>query len=389
MKKSAYLDYAASTYLDPSVIKKMMPYLKGYFGNASALHEPGRESKAIIEKARGDIAEILGAKREEIIFTGGGTEADNLAIMGAARANKNKGSHIIVSKIEHKAILEAAKKLESEGFRVTYADVDSFGLIKIKELKKLIKKDTTLISIAIANNEIGVIQPIAEISKIIKSVKKDGFPLFHTDAVQAAGAISLKIDTLGVDLLTLNSSKIYGPKGIGCLYVRQGVKLEPIIIGGEQEEQLRAGTENVASIFGFAEALKLAERLRLKESKRLIDLRDYFIKNIIKSIPDCRLNGHPAKRLPNNINISVKGVEGESLLLLLDSLGVYVSTGSACASSDLEPSHVISAIDTSPELSHSNIRLTLGRKTTKKEIDYVLSVLPKAVTKLRTISSVK
>ncbi|MEK7451439.1 MAG: cysteine desulfurase family protein [Patescibacteria group bacterium] len=387
--KSVYLDYAASTYLDPAVLKKMIPCLRGYFGNPSSMHKMGRQSKSIIKNAKHDIAEILNAKPEEIIFTGSGTETDNLAVLGTAYGNRSKGKHIIVSKIEHKAVLEAAKKLKRDGFEITYLNVDSSGLIKISELKKSIKQDTILISIMTANNEIGAIQPIAEISKIIKIFKNKGLPLFHTDACQAAGVLDLNVNKLGVDLMTLNGSKIYGPKGIGCLYVKSGIKLEPIIIGGEQEWGLRAGTENLASIIGFVEAFKLAEKLKFKENKRLTNLRNYFIKNIIKSIPDCRLNGHPAKRLPNNVNVSIKGIEGESLVLMLDKYGIFASTGSACSASDLEPSHVISAIDISPELSHSNIRFTLGRKTTKKDIDYVLKILPQAVKKLKTASSLR
>ncbi|MEK7674113.1 MAG: cysteine desulfurase family protein [Patescibacteria group bacterium] len=385
--KNIYLDYASSTYIDPLVLKKMTPYLKGYFGNPSSLHKMGRKSKSIIEKARFDVAKILNAKPEEIIFTGSGTESDNLAIYGVAKSYKNKGKHIIVSKIEHSAVIEITKKLERDGFEVDYTSVDSNGLIKIPELKKLIKPSTILISIMLANNEIGTIQPIAEISKIIKKINPS--LLLHTDAAQATGAITLNANKLGVDLMSLNGSKIYGPKGIGCLYVKSGIKLEPIIVGGEQEKNLRAGTENTPLIVGFAEALKLATKLMYKENARLVNLRDYFIKNVLKSIPNCRLNGHPTKRLPSNINISIKGVEGESLILMLDKFGIFASTGSACGSSNLKPSHVISAINISPELSHSNIRFTLGRKTTKQEIDFVIKILPRVVAKLRMISSIK
>ena len=387
--KNIYLDYAASTNLDPLVLKKMMPYLRGYFGNPSSLHKMGREAKFIIENSRRDIAKILNSRPEEIIFTGSGTEADNLAVLGTAYGYKDKGKHIIISKIEHKAVLEAAKKLEREGFKITYLNVDKNGLIKISELKKSIKPDTILISIIAANNEIGTIQPIAEISKIIKKFKNNNLPIFHTDFAQAAGAMPLKTDKLGIDLMTFNGSKIYGPKGVGCLYVKNGIKLEPIIIGGEQENHLRAGTENTASIAGFIEAVKLSEKLRVRENKRLKNLRDYFIKNIIKLLPNCHLNGHPKKRLPNNINISIKGIEGESLILMLDKYGIFASTGSACSASDLEPSYVISAIETDPELSHSNVRFSLGRKTTKKDIDYVLKIMPQIVLKLKTISSLK
>ena len=388
--KKIYLDHAATTYIDPIILKKMTPYLKGNFGNPSSLNLMGRKAKAAIENARANIAVILKAEPKEIIFTGSGTESDNLAIFGIARAYRNKGKHIIVSKIEHKAVLESAKKLEREGFKITYLNVDSKGIIKLSELKKSLRKDTILVSIMYANNEIGTIQPISEIAKIIRKFRKNNLlPVFHTDACQAAGALDLKINKLGVDVMTLNGSKIYGPKGVGCLYISEDVKLEPLIVGGGQENSMRAGTENVALIVGFAEALKLAEKLRVKESQRLKKLRNYFIKRILKEISNSRLNGHPIKRLPNNVNVSIGGVEGESLMLMLDKEGIFVSTGSACTSDSLDPSHVLLATGLLPELAHGSLRFTLGRKTTKKEIDYVLKILPKIVYKLRTISSIK
>jgi cysteine desulfurase len=310
--KQIYLDYAATTYIDPKVLQKMRPYLTTAFGNASSLYSLGREAKTAIEKAREDVAKILGVLPSEIIFTGSGTESVNLAILGIAHAYKNYGNHIIVSKIEHKAVLESVKKLEKEGFKITHLNVDSQGIVKLNELKKALNKKTILVSIMYANNEIGTIQPIAEIAKIIKEFKKkkleirnwkleiyEKTPFFHTDACQAAGALSLKIKDLGVDLLTLNGSKIYGPKGIGCLYVNQDYKIEPLIIGGSQEMGLRAGTENPALIIGFSEALKLAEKSRKKESRRLRILRDYFIKKVLRTISHCRLNGHTQKRLPS------------------------------------------------------------------------------------------
>lgn len=388
--KKIYLDHAATTYIDPIVRKRMLPYLGKRFGNPSSLYSLGRQAKAAIKEARADVAKILNTDSREIIFTGSGTESDNLAIFGIAKAYRNKGKHIIVSKIEHKAVLEAAKKLGKEGFKITYLNVDSKGLVKLSELKKSLRKDTILISIMYANNEIGIIQPISEIAKIIRKFRKNNLlPVFHTDACQAAGALDLKINKLGVDAITLNGSKIYGPKGIGCLCVLKDMKLEPMIVGGGQENSMRAGTENTALIVGFAEALKLAEKLRIKESRRLKKLRDYFIKRILKTISNSRLNGHPAKRLPNNVNVSIKGAEGESLVLMLDKQGVYASTGSACTSDSLDPSHVLLATGLPPELAHGSLRFTLGRKTTKKEIDYVLKILPKIVYKLRTISSIK
>ncbi|MEK7555447.1 MAG: cysteine desulfurase family protein [Patescibacteria group bacterium] len=399
--KSIYLDCAAATHIDPRVFKKMLPYLTKKFGNPSALYSLGREAKAAIENARKDVAGILDANPEEIIFTGSGTESDNLALFGVARAYKKYGKHIIVSKIEHKAVLEATKKLEKDGFEITYLNVDSKGIIKISEFKKALRPDTILVSIMYANNEIGTIQPIEEISKIIREFRIKNlefrgekkpksyilnpisFPIFHTDACQAANYLSLDIKKLGVDLITLNGSKIYGPKGVGCLYKAEYVKLEPIIVGGGQENGFRAGTENTALIVGFAEALKLAEKLKNKESQRLRDLRDYFIKNLLKSIPSSRLNGYPVKRLPNNINVSIAGVEGEALVLMLDKYGISASTGSACASLGALSSHVLAAIGVQSELARGSLRLTIGRRTTKSDIDYVLKILLNIVKKLR------
>ncbi|MDI6717457.1 MAG: cysteine desulfurase family protein [Patescibacteria group bacterium] len=388
--KPIYLDYAAATYIDPAVLRKITPYLKRNFGNPSSLHLPGRNAKMAIENSRTIIAGILGVESQEIIFTGSGTESDNLAIFGIARAHKNKGNHVIISKIEHKAVLEAAKKLRKEGFEITYLNVDSEGMVKLPEIKKALRKNTILVSIMYANNEIGTIQPISEISKIIRDFRKNNlFPVFHTDACQAAGALDLNIGKLGVDLMTLNSSKIYGPKGAGCLYVSKNINLESLIVGGGQERNIRAGTENTALIVGFSEALKLAEKLRKKESLRLKKLRNYFIKKFLKTIPDSRLNGHKEKRLPNNINISINEAEGESLMLMLDKNKIFASTGSACTSDSLEVSHVLLATGLSPELSHCSLRFTLGRKTAKSDIDCVLKILPEIVYKLRKISSFK
>jgi len=411
--KQIYLDYAATTYIDPRVLSKMKPYLTGAFGNASSLYFLGRQAKSGIENAREDVAKILGVSQQEIIFTGSGTESANMAIYGIAKAYQNKGNHLIVSKIEHKAVLESAKRLEKEGFKITYLNVDSYGIVKLDELKKALNKKTILVSIMYANNEIGTVEPLREISKIIRNFREELgiknkelriktktkktsiihnskfiIPAFHTDACQAAGAFTLKIKDLGVDLLTLNGSKIYGPKGTGCLYVNKNYKIEPLIVGGTQEMGLRAGTESAASIVGFSEALKLAEKLRKTESQRLKNLRDYFIKNVLKIIPKTRLNGHPKKRLPNNINLSFSGIEGESLILKLDQYGISGSTGSACTANDLSASHVLLAIGSSEELAHGSLRLTLGRKTTKKDLDYTLKVLPKIVEELRQMSAI-
>jgi len=420
--RSIYMDHAATTPLDPAVLKAMLPYFGKHFGNPSALYGLGRKARAAVEQARETVASILSAKPEEIIFTGSGTESDNLAIFGVAEAaaaanrgiaHNGAGKHIIISTIEHKAVLEAAQRLEKKGFEVTQIGVDAQGIIKMDELRKALRPDTVLVSVMYANNEIGTIQPIAEIAKLIKTFRtqqatadsptsNSQYPIFHTDACQAAGALPLDINALGVDLLTLNGGKIYGPKGVGCLYVRRGVVIEPQIVGGGQERNMRGGTENVPLIVGFATALKLAQgaehkrehgrtgaKAMQKNNAQLTALRDYFIERLLASIPKTKLNGHPTKRLPNNVNVSIFGIEGEAMLLMLDRLGISASTGSACAARSLMPSHVLLAIGLSPEWAHGSLRFTLGHSTTKADIDRVLAVLPKIVTGLRKISSIK
>ncbi|MFA6430188.1 MAG: cysteine desulfurase family protein [Candidatus Paceibacterota bacterium] len=389
MKRTAqiYLDNASTTPIDSKVLGVMMPYLKGKYGNPSSLHHQGRMAKSAIEKARQNIASILNSEKDEIIFTSGGTESDNLAILGIARAYKNKGRHIIVSCIEHKAVLDPCKKLEKEGFEITYLDVDKEGIISLEQLKSSIKKDTILVSIMYANNEIGTIQSIKKISKILK--ESISTPIFHCDACQASGALSLDIKDLGVDALTISSSKIYGPKGIGCLYLNKKYFIDPVIIGGSQERGLRSGTENVAAIVGFAEALVISEKKRAKENQRLKKLRDYFLSKILSEINGVSLNGDLKNRLPNNLNISIRGVEGESLVLFLDSKGIYCSTGSACSSSDLKPSYVLRNIGVSSEFAHCSIRLTLGRHTRKKDLNYVVRILSEGVNYIRSISTIK
>jgi len=412
-----YLDYAATTPVDPKVIKAMEPYFSKIYGNAGSLHQPGRKAKEAIFQARKTITQILNCQPEEIIFTGSGTESDNLAILGAARAlrhgsgqaNKNfgntarsgfttgdAGGHIIVSNIEHHAVLHPCQQLEKEGFKVTFSKVDEDGLLDLDFFKKSISDQTILVSVMYANNEIGTIQPIKEIGVIIKNIRLDRIKrglktpiIFHTDACQAAGYLDLDVQKLGVDLLTFNGSKIYGPKGTGVLYIRTGCKVEPIIFGGGQEGGKRSGTENTPGIVGLAEALKIAQKNRIKESQRENKLRDYFIKEVSKNILKVVLNGHPQKRLPNNVNISILDIEGEAMLLWLDKYGIFVSTGSACDSQSLEPSHVILALGRPYEYANGNLRFTLGRETTKKDIDYVLKVLPKIVKDLRKISPVK
>jgi len=383
-----YLDNASTTPIEPKVLDAMLPYLKEKYGNPSSLHFEGRIAKSAIEKSREKIAQIINSEKEEIIFTSGGTESDNLAILGIARANANKGKHIIVSSIEHKAVLDSYKKLEKEGFSVTYLDVNKNGIVSLDHLKSSLKPDTILVSVMYANNEIGTIQPIKKISKIIKDSKTSN-PIFHSDACQAVGALLIDIKELGVDALTISSSKIYGPKGVGCLYLNKEIKIEPIIFGGGQENGIRSGTENVASIVGFSEALSISEKKRISENKRLTKLRDYFLSKIIKEIKDISLNGDKKNRLPNNINISIQKVEGESLLLLLDECGISCSTGSACSSNNLKPSHVLTKIGVSRELAHCSIRFTLGRYTKKADLDYTVNILSKCVDKIRKMSPTK
>jgi len=384
-KQSVYLDNASTTPIDGRVLSVMFPYLKSKCGNPSSLHYEGRIAKKAVEDSRINIAKVLGANNNEIIFTSGGTESDNLAIFGLARANKSKGKHIIVSCIEHKAVLDSCKRLENEGFEVTYLDVDKKGIVSLNQLKEKLKADTILVSIMYANNEIGTIQPIKKISKIIKG-SKISKPIFHCDACQAVGTLTINTKDIGVDALTISSSKIYGPKGVGCLYLDSNCQIEPIIFGGGQEKGLRSGTENVASIVGFAKALSLSEMKKKSEGIRLIKLRNYFLSKIIKKIKGVSVNGDMNNRLPNNLNVSIKGVEGESLVLFLDREGICCSTGSACSSLDLNPSHVLMSIKIPIELAHCNIRFTLGRFTKKVDIDYTVNVLSKSIERIREMS---
>lgn len=387
-EKHIYLDNAAATPIEPAVLFRMLTYLKYNYGNPSSLYYEGRLAKQAIEEARDKISKIIGVENEEIIFTSGGTESDNLAILGIARAYKNKGKHIIVSSIEHKAVLESCKKLELEGLEVTYLDVDKKGIISIEHFKSSIRPDTILVSIMYANNEIGTIQPLKKIAKIIKE-SKISKPFFHTDACQAVSYLPTKVKSLGVDALTISSSKIYGPKGVGCLYLNKKIMIEPIIFGGGQEKGIRSGTENITGIVGFAEAVVISEKKRLSENKRLTLLRDYFLAKVRDKISGIIINGDIKNRLPNNINISIAGVEGESLVLLLDKNGVACSTGSACSSLDITPSYVLNKIDISPELSHCSVRFTLGRYTRKVDIDFAVDILDKCVKRIRGMSVIK
>lgn len=386
--KIIYLDYAAATPTDPRVLSVMVPYFDASYGNPSSLYSSGRRAAAAIMETKERVAKMVGAKPQEIIFTGSGTESDNLAIMGAARANRAHGNHVIISAIEHKATLEAGKQLEKEGFTVSILPVDHFGVIDFLELRKLLCKETILVSVMYVNNEIGTIQPINELSKVIKEMRGDRIvPLLHTDASQATGFLPLDVEELGIDLMTLNSSKIYGPKGVGMLYKRMGVTVSPVIIGGGQENNLRAGTESVPLIVGFGEALANVEEMRDAESVRLTVLRDYLIKRLREEIPNIMLNGHPTHRSPNNVHISIPHIEGESMLLMLDELGIEVSTGSACSARDLKPSHVLLAIGQLDELAHGSIRFSLGHDTTKEDLDYVLKFFPPIVKWLTAISA--
>jgi cysteine desulfurase len=383
--KHVYLDYAAATPIDSKALGAMLPFLRENFGNPSSFHTKGKDATDAIKNAREKIAESFGAREDEIVFTSGGTESDNLAVLGFARANTKAGRHIVTTAIEHPAVLEAVKQLEKkEGFEVARVGVDGDGLVKPEDILNAVRQDTILVSVMLANNEIGTIQQVEEIGRRLPD-----HVAFHTDACQAAGALELNVEKLHVDMLTLNGSKIYGPKGVGALYVRRGIKLEPLQFGGAQEKSLRGGTENVAGIVGLAKALEIARAMMKKENERQSNLRDYLIKRILAEIPKTRLNGHASKRLPNNVNISFADVEGEALLLYLDAVGIYASTGSACTSASLDPSHVVMALGVPFEIAHSSIRFSLGRGTTKKDIDYVMTKLPVIVEKLRKMSSVE
>lgn len=389
--KTIYLDHAATTPLDQKVLEKMLPYFGSEFGNASSMHSSGRRAAQVIAGVRRDVAEVLGAYPEEITFTGSGTESDNLALRGVAWANRDFGNHIVISAIEHKAVMESAKQLEKEGFVVSVLPVDSSGMVDIDDCLRLITDKTILVSVMYANNEIGTIEPIGELASAIRKWRdthgQTRFPLLHTDACQAAGALSLNVNKLGIDLMSLNGSKIYGPRGIGVLYKKKHVLLRPLIVGGEQEKNLRAGTECLPLIVGFGEALRRADLMKQTENSRLIKLRNYFIDLLVRNIPGIILNGHRTERLPNNVHVSIPYIEGESILLMLDKVGIEASTGSACSAYDLKPSHVLMAIGQTAEFAHGSIRFSLGRDTTQRDIEYVLSVLPDITHRLSSISA--
>lgn len=390
--KEIYLDHSSTTYVDPRVLSVMLPYFSDIYGNPSSFHSVGKRAKDAVEESREKIAKLIGSKIDEVIFTAGGTEANNLAILGYSRANRDKGNHLITQKTEHHSVLEAMEHLEKkEGFKVTYLNVDEYGAVNPKKVEEAITKETILISLMYANNEIGTIQSIAEIGKIVEAKRKelDNAALkFHTDACQAAGTCEINVGLLHVDMMTINGSKIYGPKNVGLLYLKTGIKLQPLTFGGPQERKLRPGTENVPGIVGSACALELAQVEKERENARLIPIRDRLISGILQTIPKSILNGHPTMRLPNNVNISILDIEGEALVLYLDAKGVYASTGSACTSASLDPSHVIVATGLPYEAGHGSLRLTLGKRNTMEDAEYVISILPEIVQKLRAISPV-
>jgi cysteine desulfurase len=380
--KRIYLDYAATTPTHPEVVKVMLPYFTESFGNPSSIYSCGQEAKGAVEEARAKVANLIDARDEEVVFTSGGTEADNFALKGVAFANEKRGNHIIISSIEHHAVIEPCKFLEKRGFNITYLPVDEYGLIDPDDVRKAITNETILISVMYASNEVGTIEPITEIGKIAK----EAGIYFHTDAVQAVGHIPVNVNELGVDLLSMSAHKLYGPKGIGALYIRKGTKLVAFMHGGEQERRQRASTENVPAIVGFSKAVELAQQEMSEEEKRLTYLRDQLINSLLERIDHSRLNGHPKMRLPNNVNVSIDYVEGESMALNLDLEGICASTGSACSSSSLEPSHVLLAMGLFPEQAHGSLRFTLGKWTTEEEIRRVIEALPRIVAKLRAMS---
>lgn len=382
--KNVYMDYSATTPVKKEVLDAMLPYFSEHFGNPSSLYSIAQESKEALEKARGQVASLIGAKANEVFFTAGGSEADNWALEGVADALKDKGNHIITTKIEHHAILHTAEYLEKHGIDVTYLDVDAEGRVNPEDVKNAITDKTVLISIMMVNNEVGTIEPIKEIAEIAHN---HGI-LFHTDAVQALGNVPIDVDNMSIDLMSMSGHKIYGPKGVGALYIRKGTKISNFIHGGAQEMKKRAGTENLAGIVGFGKAAELAKENLESHIDRVSELRDYFISEVTSKIPDTIVNGSMEHRHPGNANISFEYIEGESMLILLDMNGISVSTGSACSSKSLTPSHVLSAMGIPVERIHGTLRFTIGDPTTKEDIDYVIEKLVEIVQKLRELSPV-
>ncbi|SPZ50315.1 Cysteine desulfurase [Sarcina ventriculi] len=382
MENTVYLDYAATTYVKPEVLEEMLPYFTQKFGNPSSFYSISRENRMAIDKARAQVAKALNCDVNEVYFTGGGSEADNWAIKGIASAHKNKGNHIITTKIEHHAVLHTCQYLEKHGFEVTYLDVDDKGLVNLEELKNAITDKTILVSIMFANNEIGTIEPIKQIGEICRERKI----FFHTDAVQAVGNVAIDVKDMNIDLLSLAGHKIYGPKGVGVLYIRKGIKIDNLIHGGSQERNRRAGTENIPGVVGLGKAIELATDNLEEHRNKMIALRDRLIEGLLK-VPYTRLNGAEGdKRLPGNVNVCFEFVEGESILLSLDFKGICASSGSACTSGSLDPSHVLLAIGLPHEIAHGSLRLTLGEGSKEEDIDYILEVIPPIIERLRNMS---
>ncbi len=384
-KRSVYMDHAATTPVRPEVVEAMLPYFSERFGNPSSLYALAREAEEAVEEARGRVAAAIGASPEEVFFTSGGTEADNWAVKGTAAANRKLGDRIVTSAIEHHAVLHPCRALEKQGYRVTYLPVDEFGRVEPERVEEAIADRTVLVSVMAANNEIGTIQPVRAIAEIAHDHK---IP-FHSDAVQAIGAFPVDVDDMGADLLALSAHKFGGPKGTGALYVRRGTRVGTFMDGGAQERGRRAGTENVPGIVGLGRAIELATADIPGKAARIAAMRDRLIRGVLETIPDTRLNGHPTERLPNNVNIAFRHVEGESILLLLDALGVAASTGSACTSATLEPSHVLTSCGLPPEHAHGSLRLTLGPGNTDADVDYVLDILPGVIERLRAMSPLR
>jgi len=382
MEKRVYVDHSATTPVKPQVLEAMIPYFTENFGNASTVYAEGRETKKAINLAREQVAKAIGADVKEIFFTGSGTEADNWAIRGVAKANKKKGNHIITSAVEHHAVLHTCQELEKDGFEVTYLPVDEFGMVSAEAVKNAIKDTTILITIMTANNEIGTIMPIAEIGKIAK----EAGVIFHTDAVQAIGMMKIDVNEMNIDLLSMTGHKFYGPKGSGALFVRQGVKVAPFITGGGQERSKRAGTENVPAIVGLGKAIELATDDIAGHTQKLVEMRDRYIDRVLAEIPYTRLNGHRTQRLAGNSNISFEFIEGESLLLMLDMQGISASSGSACTSGSLDPSHVLLAIGLKHEIAHGSLRVSFGDCNTMEDVDKIVDSLKTIVARLREMS---
>lgn len=379
MEKIVYVDHSATTYTKDEVLKEMLPYFTLKYGNASSLYSLGRQSRKAVDNARSQVAKALNANQDNIYFTAGGSESDNLILMGIARKNKKKGNHIITTKIEHLAVLNACRRLEKEGFEVTYLDVGKDGLVNINEVQKAIRPTTILISIMFANNEIGTIEPIEEIGKLAKF---KGI-YFHTDAVQAIGNVTIDVKKMNIDALSLSAHKFYGPKGIGAAYIKKGIDFEPIIYGGHQELQKRAGTENVPGIVGLGKAIEIASNNVEEYNKKLLDIRNYFLKKLQENIDGVIINGSLEKRLPGNVNISIPNIDGESLILMLDMEGICASSGSACTAGSIDPSHVLLAIGLDKDIAKNSVRFTFGDENTKEDADYIIEKLLEIINKLR------